>query len=173
MRDCWHYNPKSRPFFFQLIERLIPYAQASFSELSFYRTYQNRESYARDVVNIELTEEDDKVEEDDDDDVTPSTPLRSPNDGNVTLRINHLPCDEEEEDEVEDGVRPTNYVRHSKPPQQNRRQQSGSSGNNENSKGMSISSSDGSKDSKASTCSANGSVVNGRIGIQWHNEMGC
>lgn len=161
MRHCWHYNPASRPTFLQLIESLLPDAQPSFLQISFYSVAQERARGSKEKTEAETDEEDGQ-------EVTPSTPLRSPEDGmDVSLQVD---CNLS--DEHETGFRPKSHMKGWSSRSSNHPQTSVSH-LNEGSKGMSISSSDGSKDSKTSQCSANGSIINGRVGMQWPKGREC
>lgn len=162
MRSCWHYHPRSRPTFVQLIDRLLPDVDPHFKEVSFYHTCHDRNHGTQ-----ETTIFDEEEDVDDGKDITPSTPLRSPEDVSVPLGISSTSDD----DDHDVGIRANRPGRkpwsiRSKNPQQL------SCNSNDGSKGISISSSDGSKDSKSSACSANGSIINGRVGMQWPSSKG-
>ncbi|GAB6018965.1 hypothetical protein CHUAL_000605 [Chamberlinius hualienensis] len=176
MRNCFHYNPKLRPNFVQLIRNLLPDASPNFAQVAFYFNGHNGESDSGGNPRNERSADLDDVCEEE---VLPSTPLRSPQeentkDGNYVL----------DDDGGSSQKSKSSYIRHFRLPSKlqskhhHHRHHSRSQpplvssfpqpvvvpsvAAGAQSKGLPTNSSDG---SKASACSANGSLLNGHVGV--------
>lgn len=178
MRRCFHYNPKLRPTFVQLIENLLSEANSNFVQVAFFFNGHNGErDSGGNTLNIQEVDLDEGCEEE----ALPSTPLRSPQEESTTVEGNSEPAD----DGGSNQKSKSSYIRHFRLPSKlqskhhyhnrhhNRNQPplipsfpqpvvvpNATAGGQI--KSNNTNSSDG---SKTSACSMNGGLLNGHAGV--------
>ncbi|XP_023210808.1 insulin-like peptide receptor isoform X2 [Centruroides sculpturatus] len=163
MKLCWAKNPKARPTFTELIEILLPDVNERFKKVSFYFTqYQQMCLQETDVDQVDTA--------------TPATPLKSQGAWDESSLASHDNSDEEMDiryfpsvkivQDKEKKTLPLDTLDKESVEESNCRTDQSSE---DNSKGLSIHSNEGSKgisdDSKSSKVSnlSNGSLANGNI----------